>query len=171
MHLEKSNPGDKWQFRLDGQITMDINTFTHKDVSTYELSDINKLNPEDLKKTITADTILTDPILNLDHNKPLLLTFNQSFSFNQLEINTYHTTNLFYHGIAKIKDGPDCKVYSFTGGLNENFKKHLYLMPIQVASIKKTLFNKGVRGGSRRKTKRNKSKRALRKSNKRIQRK
>lgn len=102
------------------------------------------------------------------NNFVFLDLFVFGINFAQLEINTYPTQNLFYHGIASINGETSCKVYSVNA---PTFTKHLYLMPLHVASIKTSLSNKGIKGGSRRQTKRNKSKRAVRKSNKRIQRK
>ena len=171
LHLENLEPSTrKWQFRLDGTIEMDISTFDKSNISTDELDGINKLNNEELKKRINKDTILTDSSLKLNNSK-LTLKFSQSFSFTQLEIYAYPTTNLFYHGIASINGGTFCKVYSFTGGPNESFKKHLYLMPSHVESAKLHLQIKGGRRRQSKLNKSNKSKRAVRKSNKRIQRK
>ena len=71
------------------------------------------------------------------------------------------------HFSPKIKPQPEDKIEELIKKA-EAFKKHLYLMPLHVASIKTSL---GIKGGSRRQTKRNKFRKAVRKSNKRIQRK
>ena len=177
LHLENPEPStrnrtSKWQFRLDGMIDMNISTFQKSNTSIDELIGINKLNNEELKNMVITDTILTDPSLNLNDLNTLKLTFSQSFSFDQLEINTYPTKNLFYHGIANVNVNgvASYKVYS-VNGIAPPFAKHLYLMPLRVKSIKLNLSNKGIKGGSHRQTKRNKSKRTVRKSNKRTQRK
>lgn len=60
LHLEQSQPGGKWQFRLDGTIEMDISNFKKKNVTTDKLENINKLSNEELKKMVNEDTILTD---------------------------------------------------------------------------------------------------------------
>jgi len=159
LHLEQSQTGGKWQFRLDGMIDMDISNFAKSTVSTYELMGINKLSADELKK-MQKDTILTDSRLTLDDLTKLRLTFNQSFSFTQLEIEAYPTQNLFYHGIASINGAVSCKVYSVNA---PTFKKHLYLMPLHVESVKKSLSIKGIKGGSHRQTKRNKSRKTVRK--------
>ena len=139
---------------------MDISAFEKSNVSTDSLESINKLSADELKKMQT-DTILTDARLVLDHMKPLQLTFSQSFSFAQLEIDAYPTQNLFYHGIASINKTASYKVYS-VNGIAPQFAKHLYLMPLHVESVKKSLSNKGITGGRRRKTKRNKSSKSRR---------
>lgn len=66
MHLEKSKPDDKWQFKLDGVIEMHISTFQRTHILTDKLDNINKLNPKELKEMIKEDTIITDPSLILD---------------------------------------------------------------------------------------------------------
>ena len=173
LHLENLEPSAKtWQFRLDGMINMDISAFNKSNVSTDELESINKLSAEELKK-MTKDTILTDSSMNLDDLKNLTLKFSQSFSFAQLEMDAYAypTKNLFYHGLASI-NGVSYKVYS-VNGIAPPFAKYLYLMPPLVKFAHKML---GTKGGRRRQTNRNKNKsnksrRAVRKSNKRTQRK
>ena len=168
LHLENlepstSNRTSKWQFRLDGMIDMDISNFAKSTVSTYELMGINKLSADELKK-MQKDTILTDSKLTLDDltKLRLRLTFNQSFSFTQLEIEAYPTQNLFYHGIASINKSASYKVYS-VNGIAQPFAKHLYLMSLHVESVKKNLSNKGIKGGSHRQSKRNKSRKTVRK--------
>ena len=172
LHLEKTEPSTrKWQFRLDGTIEMDISTFDKSNVSTDKLKSINELSAEELKN-MTKDTILTDSSMNLNDLKNLTLKFSQSFSFAQLdsEMYSYPTKNLFYHGLASINGGTSCKVYS-VNGIAPTFAKYLYLMPSHVESAHKML---GTNGGRRRQSKlnkSNKSKRAVRKSNKRTLRK
>lgn len=174
-NLELSPSHGTWQFRLDGTINMDISAFDKSNVSTDELESINKQSAKELKK-MTNDTILTDSSMNLDnlkkHNK-LTLKFSQSFSFAQLEMDAYAypTKNLFYHGLASI-NGVSYKVYS-VNGIAPPFAKYLYLMqPLVIVSHKML----GTKGGRRRQTNRNKNKsnksrRAVRKSNKRTRRK
>lgn len=170
LHLENLEPSTrKWQFRLDGTIEMDISTFDKSNVSTDKLKSINELSAKELKN-MTKDTILTDSSMNLNDLKNLTLKFSQSFSFAQLEIYAYPTKNLFYHGLASINGGTSCKVYS-VNGIALPFAKYLYLMPSHVESAKLHL---QIKGGSRQQSKlnkSNKSKRAVRKSNKRTLRK
>jgi hypothetical protein len=170
LHLENTEPSTrKWQFRLDGTIEMDISTFDKSNISTDELDGINKLNNEELKKRINKDTILTDSSLKLNDSK-LTLKFSQSFSFAQLDTEMYYypTKNLFYHGLASINGRTSCKVYS-VNGIAPPFAKYLYLMPSHVESAHKMLGTKGGRRRQSKLNKSNKSKRAVRKSNKRIQ--
>ena len=170
LHLENLEPSTRtWQFRLDGTIEMDISTFDKSNVSTDKLKSINELSAKELKN-MTKDTILTDSSMNLNDLKNLTLKFSQSFSFAQLEIYAYPTKNLFYHGLASINGGTSCKVYS-VNGIALPFAKYLYLMPSHVESAKLHL---QIKGGSRQQSKlnkSNKSKRAVRKSNKRTLRK
>jgi hypothetical protein len=167
-NLELSSSHGNWKFRLDGTINMDISAFDKSNVSTDELDSINKLSAEDLKK-MTKDTILTDSSMNLDNLEKLTLKFSQSFSFAQLEMNAYPTKNLFYHGLASI-NRVSYKIYS-VNGIAPPFAKYLYLMPPHVKSAQEMLGTKGVRRRrtNRNKNKFNKSRRAVRKSNKRIQ--
>lgn len=152
LHLENVKPSNKWQFRLDGVIEMDISSF---DTNTGLFDELAlKYLDTNYLPNIQKDTILANAKI-LSENK-LKLEFNQPIMLSQLEIQAYPTKNVFYHGVASVNK-ESYKIYS-VNGTAPPFAKHLFLIPSQITLSKRSLGTK--KGGSRSQCKRLKSRKS-----------